>query len=83
MIWPSLPSKSICLAAVLASLTWKQQAWSVSFTPFDNQAYGITECIVIYYETAYATLKQCSIQEQLEGPLMTITYGATLQTPQK
>ena len=37
----------------------------------------------IYYEMAYATLKQCSIQKQLERPLMKITYGATLQTPQK
>lgn len=36
-----------------------------------------------YYETAYTTLKQCSIQEQLEGPLMMTTYGATLQTLQK
>jgi hypothetical protein len=41
-----------------------------------------SQICMLYYETA-GTLRQCSIQKQFEGPLMTITYGATLQTPQK
>jgi hypothetical protein len=29
--------------------------------------------VMLYYETA-GTLKQCSIQKQFEGPLMTTTF---------
>ena len=35
-----------------------------------------TQICMFYYETV-GTLKQCSIQEQLEEQLMTITYGPT------
>jgi hypothetical protein len=75
MIWPNLHSNLICLAfffesmfSCFACFSNLEAVDSVSFF----KTLKTTKNII-----TVGTLKPCSIQEQLEEQLMTITYGPT------